>query len=214
MKPATLAVAVPAGLTVALLCVPYVLLMSPVRELQTIRLAFLVPVSIIFAQVSVAWTPLTGGTERFMRPRQAMPLGRLLLVAVAVAAAKEVCLHPLIARLAPERLGPESWTLLLVRLPWVTLFQPLAFVAATYAFAARLLRRRSAALAAVVLAYQAVQMAQFGTAAPLWAVAGLILFSGVYALILALSYRFCGLAGPAAIVLLSQWRYAYLLLRA
>jgi len=212
MQPATLRIAVPAGLIVALLCVPYVLVRSVHPELRTLRLVFLFPVTVLLAQISVAWTPLSGGSERFLRPLGLPSWGCLILVGLGLAVGKELCLRPLLLRLAADWPSPASWGMLLVWLPWVALFQPLVFVAGCYAFAARLLHWRAAAPAAVVLAYQAVHVWQFGGGTPAWAVVLLVLLSGVYGLALALSYRRFGFAGPAVIVLVCQWRHAVLLL--
>jgi len=208
MKPGTVLTGLAGGLAVACLCMPYLLCLTPPGALRLLRLAFLVPVSVLAFQVSSAWTPHAGKGPMLRPDLRTADWVRLLVLSLTLAAAAHLWIDPILAQVLPDYF-PASLRDLLLSLPWMALFQPLLFVGATYAFAARLTRRQGVAVAAVMLAYQGVLLLQLHARPHTRLAVLLMLLTGVHALVLALSYRAWGFNGPVLIGICSQLRHLW-----
>jgi len=209
MKLKTLLNALSLGLSVAVLCVPFLILMTPAGPMRTLRIAFLVPLSIILFQVGIAWTPLAEGREMIRLNFDVASYLRLVLVSLVMAVVGRVAIDPMIALVAPNYF-PETMRELVVSLPWMALFQPLVFVVGCYAFTVRLGRRPSFGLAAVVAGHQIIVFMQLDPEASVTLRAALVLVAGGYALALGLAYRAYGFIGPAIIAYVAQLRHILL----
>lgn len=211
MKPETLKRALPAGLGTFLMCVPFVVVMTPPGQLRTLRVAFLAPVMILLFQVGMAWTPLAGGKDMLRLDLDRIACRRLAILSLVLACVTGICVDPTTARFF-EGHFPASLYELLLGLPWVVVFQPLVLVVGAYAFAARLTRRPVVALVAVVVAHQGMLMLKAGEQVPVSTRALLVMAVGVYALIAACAYRAYGFVGPVVIELVGQLRHVLRLL--
>ena len=202
----TLKIALPSGLAIAATCMPFLVAMTPLGTLRTLRLTAVAPLSIVLCQIGVAWTPRADGTP-MMRVRFPVALWlRLLLAGAALALLAGVCVDPLLSAFLPAYF-PDSVQALVLSLPWVGLFQPLVFVVGCYAFAARLSGNAVTSLVAVVLGHQGLVLLQLAADLPAHATALLLLSAGTYALAMGWSYRLYGFAGPAVLALSVQTRH-------
>jgi len=208
MKPATFRRALPGGLSITALCIPFLLAMGPPGGLRVMRIAFMAPISILLVQVGVAWTPLAGGQQMMRLDLTRTDYARIVLIAIGMAVLARLGVDPLLSLVMPDYF-PRSFRALVLSLPWVALFQPVVFVAGCYAFAARLTRHPIAALACVVLAHQAVLFMQLDESMPARFSVPILAVAGAYGLLLGWSYRTYGLTGPVAIALASQLRHAF-----
>ena len=209
MRKQTVLTALWGGLFVSLLCVPFVVVMTPLNPpspLRTLRLAFLAPVSILAFQVALAWTARTGGPGMLHWALRPGEWALLLGLGAGLAAFSCLVVDRILAVVFPDYF-PGSVREVLLTLPWMGVFQPLVFVAAVYAFATRLVRRTAAAAAAVVLVHLGILWLQLPTGLAHGRQAQLFLLTGTYALILALAYRRYGIVGPVTIALLSYARH-------
>jgi len=198
--------ALSAGLAVSVLCIPFLCATTPPGTLRILRIAVLCPLAVVLFQIGLAWTPLAEGRAMIRRDLPASIYWRLALFGLVIACLAALIFDPLLARTIPSYF-PSSVPRLLCGLPWVALFQPLVFVAACYAFAARLTRRPVAAMVAVVLGHQGLLLLQLKDGIPVHLAAALLIVSGTYALILGASYRQYGYVGPAIIAFISQLRH-------
>ena len=211
MKPQTFLRALAGGLIVTVLCVPFLMAMTPPGTLRIMRIAFLAPIAILVFQASVAWTPMAGAQPMIRLDLCRSDYARIVLTGIGLSALASLCVDPLLARTMPQYF-PRSLRILFLSLPWVTLFQPLVFVAGCYAFVARLTRHHVVALAFVVLAHQGVLFMQIDETMPARFSVPLLVVAGVYGLFLGWSYRTYGFVGPVVIAFFSQLRYAFRLI--
>ncbi len=190
--------AVPAGTLLALACIPYLHSATPHPALFQLRTACLFPISILLFQVTFAWTHLAAGRSYVgwrARLRGALPWALATPVAAAYAA---LFLDRSLADVLPGYF-PGSFGELAIELPWTAGFQVLAFVAAVYAFAVRLWPRPWVGMVAVVLARQALIMAQLAGRLPPGTALHVEVFAGLVAWLLAAAYRDQGFLGAAAV---------------
>lgn len=200
--------AVLGGLLIALLCLPFIRLMSPPGLLCRAQMIVLLPITILLLQVSLAWS---GECGPIPHPWFATAMHRwtaLVLVSVCLSVFSYIVADPFLRRYTPAHL-PPSFRHLLVGLPWFVLFQPLFLVAGTYAFALRLSGRPIVGAAAVVVLHQFIPFLQLHDSVPVGILAVLLLFSGLYGLLMAAVYRFYGLPGPVIVTLITQLRHVF-----
>ncbi len=209
MKLKTIQVAVPAGLAITLLCVPFILIRTPAGRLRTMQLAFLAPLAIVLFQAGVAWTPHVPGARMLRMDFTRRDIAQLLTVTAILTLFAHICIDPLLAVVLPGYF-PKSLKSLFAGLPWMALFQPLVVICGSYAFAARLTRRPTVCLIAVVVARQGILLLQLGKDGRTGYLPALLLaVTGLYGLILGWSYRCYGFVGPAVIACLSQLRHVF-----
>jgi hypothetical protein len=191
----TLKLALPLGLVVALAGLPHVWLNTPGGVLLGLRLAVLVPMSVVLMQIALAWTPLAEGRSALPATVAGRDLALFLPAPLLLVLPLALWLDPLLERARPEY-WPLTFELRLAALPWIGLFQPLVLVAAVYGFAARVTRNATAASVVVVLVHQAAFFAHARPLPPDLLLTGLVT-SGAGALLLAFCYRRLGLPGLA-----------------
>ena len=209
-----LAIAAPAGVGMALLCVPLILADSDRAALRLLQLLVLPAVCVFLFQVALAWTPeqarLLAGRGWANPRRQWTELLALALLLTAFRLLTDLWLRRLL--FLPEI---SDWGTFGRKLPFASLVQPLLLVVAVYAFAHRLSARPQWALVAVLLAHQVIVLLQFGQRVDGGVLAAMLLAGGAQGLLMGGAYCRYGLVGPFALAALSYGRHViYLLLPA
>jgi len=200
-----------AGVVTALLCLPYVCMETPPGEMRVLRIGFLLPVTILLYQVAIAWSPIPDGQPMLREPCR-RDLHTAIAAGVVLGCLKWLAVDMWLQQWAP---GGRANTLaeLFAELPWVALFQPLAVVAAVYAFAVRLSRRPLWAKFAVILAYQGLLAAQLdGIQMPVNAKLAILLLAGLVGLVLGTLYQRMGWAGAVIVSTIVHLRHVFRIL--
>lgn len=212
VKTSYLRASLPVSLTVFAACLPYISATTPAGPLRDARVCLLFPVVVVLAQACAAWIGRRREAWRAAVPKVARHTWSLLVgAAVLGALVALLVIDPLLIRHVPTSF-PQNVREFLFTLPWVALFQSLVLVAGTFAFAYRLSKRVYVAIAAVVLAHQILLVLQFrGFLSPA-VLTCLVLVAGIEGFVAALSYYWCGLAGPVLISSLCYLRHIFRLL--
>lgn len=207
-QPHLLALSIPVGMGLALACVPLILQAGGEADsARGLQVAVLPVLCVLILQAVLAWTPEEARRVPVIEPPRLAPGWlELLLLALAVAAFRfltdrwlqRVLVLPTVA---------DGWDFLRM-LPFTGLVQPLFLVLGVYAFTLRLGGRPRLALAAVVVAHQAIVLLQFGPLADRLVQAALLLLAGVQGLVMGGAYRRYGPAGPALLSVVGFGRHA------
>ena len=213
-QPRLLAISVPVGLGLALLCVPLILAETASGRVRAAQLAVLPLLCVFLLQAALAWAP----EEMRRLPDAGGSKGQghwseLVVLALAMTllqVATDVWLRGVL--FVPEI---RDWLSFWRKLPFVCLVQPLFLVLAVYAFGRRLGGQPRVACAAVLLVHQVLVLLQFGRRVDAGALALLLLVAGFQGLVAAVALTRCGAGGPVVLASAGFGRQvAYLLMPA
>ncbi len=195
IKKATLKHAVPAGVTVAIFCIPYLLQASGNRLLLWLRILFIFPICIVLFQVAIAWSPRTSERPTLQLPRSFKCLLASLLFTIIVLAMYILYVDPQIKRTFAGSME-KALLEVVIALPWVTLFQPLVLIAALYGFVVRLLRNAIVAVIFIVFTHQLLIFLHYNSLVSSQLLFALMTITGIRAVLSAAAYHFMGYVGP------------------
>lgn len=195
-----------AGMATSLLCVPFLVLKTPPGSMRTLRVASLVPVTVILYQVSIAWTSFAPNCRIYYPEISGRSYGRFLLLAALLTLSVSLVIDPILNDLRPGYY-PDSIKEVIFALPWVALFQPLFLVLGVFAFTARLTKRTTPALVAVLITHQVLLSLQLESGIDTKTHAMLLLLAGAHGMIMAWSFFYYGAPGPMIISLTLHLRY-------
>jgi hypothetical protein len=142
----------------------------------------------------IGWLPAASADDEGMSKGQKLAL--LALATVVVGAATKLIVDPLLVNRIDDY-RPDGLREFFITAAWVSTVPQLWLVAMVYAFAYRLLRTRTAALAAVVLCAELVAMLKYGDW-PTADIAVLAVIVGLKSLFLAIVYDRLGFAALVA----------------
>lgn len=211
-QPRLLAVSVPVGVGMALLCVPLILAERAQSTLRLAQLLALPLLCVLLVQVALAWTPdcIRHGAAHG-RTRRGRQWGEMVTLGLLLAALRLLTDLWLRRVLFLPEIG--DWGTFCRKLPFASLVQPLFLVVAVYAFALRLSGRPQRALVAVPLAHQLIVLLQFGNAVNGLTLAAMLVAAGVQGLVMGASYWRYGVAGPVVLAGLSYARHVIYVLQ-
>lgn len=191
------------GASLGILCIPYIMIKTAHPGLLQLQCITIVPLCILLGVVVRAWTPFAGRT--WLRPSlKSHEVWLLLAGTVPAALFARFLTDPIVLIYRPEYF-PKGLGDFLASLPWVAGFQPVFFVAATYAFTVRLTAKPMHAFILILMLQQYVLYLKLENAA---SVDYFILAAGTGTLVMvqAVLYHMYGLVAPIILMAVMQFR--------